>query len=420
MFGTMCFSAVCLAVCLAALTAVFEPTTPFLQAREGFKTTLNEAATAGDGVEATTPPSSQPFALIKYTSPAGPLAAYLTPDPKDGKKHPAMIVCTGGFGGIGSSSWTVERYTGHFRKAGMIVMCPSWRGQQANPGKYECFFGEVDDALAAIEHVRSLPYVDPSRVYITGHSTGGTMAMLAALATDKIRASFPLGGNPDFVAEAAEGTAYGMPPPFDIKNAEETKLRSFKSFVSTLKVPTFYFEGQFSPYPRVMEPIGAEAAKAGVPLGVFTIENGDHFAIVDCINGLIAAKVKADTGEKVSISVSAEEVRAAFKNRRPPFEAKADRSKGPAILLTPAAIKAIQGFMEEKKYDPAKMGVRVGMNPYFEQFVTFEEEGRDGDMAFKISGLTVYMDPMSILLMHGTKVDYSKESGFDYENPNEN
>ena len=44
-------------------------------------------------------PAEQPpagvFDLVKYDSQAGKLAAYVTPDPKDGKKHPAIVfACT--------------------------------------------------------------------------------------------------------------------------------------------------------------------------------------------------------------------------------------------------------------------------------------------------------------------------------------
>src|SRR5205085_8362550 len=34
--------------------------------------------------------------IVRYASPAGSLAAYLTPDPRDGRKHPAIVWITGG------------------------------------------------------------------------------------------------------------------------------------------------------------------------------------------------------------------------------------------------------------------------------------------------------------------------------------
>lgn len=389
------------------------------EARSKFTTTLNEHATTGNGTSPTAPPEKV-FSLIKYKSPAGDLAAYLTPDPKDGKKHPAIIVATGGFGGIGASSWNIERYTGHFRNAGLIVMCPSWRGQQGNPGKYECMYGEIDDALAALEHLRSLPYVDTSRIYMTGHSTGGTVTMLACLMTDKIRAGFPLGGNPTFMDEVDGKTAYGRSAPYDTAAANEAKLRSFSEFATTLKTPLFYFEGETSPYPPQMQALAESLKGKNVPLSVYTIKLADHFNIVDSINALIAARIAKDTGPAAQFSFTPEEVNTAFINRRPPFEPKVDRTKVNPIVLSATAMEAIKSAIAEKKIDTEKTYVRVGMSAYYRQYIRFDEEVEDTDMLITMPGFKIAMDPTSINLMFGTRIDFDAESGFDYENPNEN
>ena len=47
-----------------------------------------------------------------------------------------------------------------------------------NPGKFEMFYGEIEDLEEARKYVASLPYVDPNRIYLVGHSTGGTKAVL--------------------------------------------------------------------------------------------------------------------------------------------------------------------------------------------------------------------------------------------------
>jgi hypothetical protein len=44
--------------------------------------------------------------VVKYDSPAGKLAAYVSVSPLDGKKHPAVIWLFGGFSnGIGETAW---------------------------------------------------------------------------------------------------------------------------------------------------------------------------------------------------------------------------------------------------------------------------------------------------------------------------
>jgi dienelactone hydrolase len=45
-----------------------------------------------------------------------------------------------------------------------------------------------------VDHLRALPYVDPARVYLVGHNSGGTIALLAALSpNNKLRAVFSFG-----------------------------------------------------------------------------------------------------------------------------------------------------------------------------------------------------------------------------------
>jgi alpha/beta superfamily hydrolase len=39
-----------------------------------------------------------------------------------------------------------------FREAGIVLMLPSLRGGNGNPGHRELMFGDVDDVLAAIDY----------------------------------------------------------------------------------------------------------------------------------------------------------------------------------------------------------------------------------------------------------------------------
>jgi len=51
----------------------------------------------------------------------------------------------------------------------------------------------------------------------------------------------------------------------------------------------------------------------------------------------------------------------------------------------------------------------------------FETEAREGDEVFEAEGVKLYVDPMSIAYLDGTKIDYVqtfKFSGFHFENPN--
>src|SRR5262245_19185581 len=166
------------------------------EARGDFKTQLVREE-SGDKKPPRPPPSL--FRLVRYDSPVGPLAAYVGQVPKDGKKRPAIIWLVGGFeNSIDELAWTRfppedDQSAGAYRQAGLVMMYPSLRGGNDNPGFKEGFYGEVDDVLAAADFLAKQEGVDPDRIYLGGHSTGGTLAMLVAASTDRFRAVFAFG-----------------------------------------------------------------------------------------------------------------------------------------------------------------------------------------------------------------------------------
>jgi len=62
------------------------------------------------------------------------------------------------------------------------------------------FYGEVNDVLAAADYLARLPYVDAKRIYVSGHSVGGKMTLLAALTSNRFRAAASFSGSCDQVA----------------------------------------------------------------------------------------------------------------------------------------------------------------------------------------------------------------------------
>jgi uncharacterized protein YegJ (DUF2314 family) len=271
------------------------PTPTVLEARKGFQTKLTSQP---DWTPSPAPePPPELLKLVEYPSPAGDLAAYVTPDPGDGQRHPAVVWCHGGFGGIDSWFWESappddDQSASAFREVGLVLMLPSWRGENDNPGEFELFYGEVDDVLAALAYVKTLPYVDPDRVYLAGHSTGGTLVLLAAASTDEFRAAFSFGGAPDMEGVLADG-GYGNTP-FDINSQEEARLRSPQRFVGAIERPTFYFEGEDS-YGDEALAMQARARELGVPFRAFVIEGQDHWSILQPLTRLLALVLLEDS-----------------------------------------------------------------------------------------------------------------------------
>jgi acetyl esterase/lipase len=277
------------------------------EARRGFKTKLDQRPSQKTPVP---DPPSQLFRTVRYDSSVGKLAAYLTPDPKDGKKRPAIVWITGGdCNSIDEGCWQEgppanDQSANAFRKAGIVMMFPSLRGGNDNPGLKEGFLGEVDDVLAAADYLRKQDGVDPDRVYLGGHSTGGTLALLVSECSDRFRAVFSFGPADDV---AGYGPEY---LPFDTSNRREIELRSPGRWLATIKGPTFVFEGTVQGNLASLQAMARSSTNANVHF--VPARGANHFSILAPTTRLIAGKILHDDGPACNLSFTEEEVSKPF------------------------------------------------------------------------------------------------------------
>jgi dienelactone hydrolase len=255
-------------------------------------------------------PPAGVFIKTKFEAPVGQLSAYLTPDPRDGKKHPAIIWITGGdCNSVDDDIWkdapaSNDQTASAFRKAGIVMMFPSLRGGNDNPGKREGFFGEVNDILAAAEFLAKQGYVDSKRIYLGGHSTGGTLVLLTAEFSDRFRAVFSFG-------PAADVSHY--PPqftPFNTGNKREVELRSPIHWLHGIKSRVFVMEGAMGGNTSALEAMKNTSKNAQVQF--LTVTGATHFSILAPTTRLLAQKILADTGETCDISLSSQELNKSF------------------------------------------------------------------------------------------------------------
>jgi acetyl esterase/lipase len=273
------------------------------EARRGTRTGLVRRESAKEPV-----PSPPPdlFRTVRYGSTAGQLAAYVTPDPQDGKKHPAIIWITGGdcntIGDVWSDATANNDQTASaFRKAGIIMMFPSLRGGNENPGFREGFFGEVDDVLSAADYLAAQGFVDPKRIYLGGHSTGGTLALLVAEVSDRFRAVFSFGPVEDVAEYGPEFL------PFDTSSARERELRAPILWLRSIESPTFVFEGAQSP--SNLRSLKAMARMSSNPaIRFLPVEGMDHFSVLAPITQHVARKVIADDGPTTNLAFTEKEL----------------------------------------------------------------------------------------------------------------
>lgn len=304
--GVMLVIAVIAAIARDSTTDKLIASKTLSEARAGHTTKLLHRER--DGTPVDVPPRGV-LNLVKYRSPAGEMAAHVSPSPQDGRKHPAIVWLAGGFdNSIGAVFWEEadpedDQTASAFRMAGIITMYPSYRGGNQNPGVQENLYGEVDDVIAAAEYLRTLPYVDPNRIYLGGHSTGGTLALLAAESTDCFRCIFAFGPVSDTKGYGQDSLVY------DVDDRLENTLRSPGPWLRYITRPTFVFEGD-DPDSNIGELHRLKRTCKNPLVRFYPVKGVDHFSILSPMTAMVAQKINSDTqpepdisfGDEISIS----------------------------------------------------------------------------------------------------------------------
>jgi iron-sulfur cluster assembly protein len=97
---------------------------------------------------------------------------------------------------------------------------------------------------------------------------------------------------------------------------------------------------------------------------------------------------------------------------------------GPALTIHARASAKLKDLLAAEKKDPATVGLRLGVQgggcsglTYLMEF----DSKRENDRVFSQDGVSVFVDPKSILYMSGSVLDYNEGlmgSGFSIKNPN--
>jgi dipeptidyl aminopeptidase/acylaminoacyl peptidase len=250
---------------------------------------------------------------MHYPSPVGSLATYVTPSPGPGE-HPAIIWIAGGDynsisdGNPADDVWSAapadnDQTAAQYRDAGVMMMFPSLRGGNDNPGYEEGLMGEADDILAAADFLAQQPGVDPNRIYLGGHSTGGTMVLIESEYTSRFRAVFSFGP----VADPSEYDPQEIAQPWDPANPRELYLRSPIHFLSSITKPTFVFEGT-TPPSNITDLRLMASENTNPNAHFYAVDNYSHFSILAPMNTLIAQKINADNGPTCNIAFTPTEI----------------------------------------------------------------------------------------------------------------
>ncbi len=209
-------------------------TQDYADARKTFKTKLLSSGPAPQNfAPLTVPPDAKE---ITFKSGNLKLKAWIN-KPQPGQfMQPVVIFLHGGFA-FGEDDWEQCK---PFRDAGFVTMTPILRGENGQPGSFTLFYDEVDDVLAARDELAQIVGVNPNRVFVAGHSAGGTLALLAAMTSTKFKGCASFSGSPDQIGfiRGQESLA-----PFDQTNPQEFAMRSPLAFPKSFKCPVRLYWG---------------------------------------------------------------------------------------------------------------------------------------------------------------------------------
>lgn len=211
-------------------------TEDYVQARRHFHTHLTFRGLSPQQPDR--PEPSDPRAIqIGYASGHLPLRAWVSREAAGDVRKPAVIYLHCGFA-YGDQDWFDAE---PFRAKGYIVMTPLLRGENGLHGAYSMLYDEVDDVLAATETLAAMPGVDPYRIYLAGHSNGGSLALLAAMCSRRYRAAASFSGSCDQHEWARQNVTFRDFDPlwvrFNIQDKREFQMRSPVAFARSFKCP---------------------------------------------------------------------------------------------------------------------------------------------------------------------------------------
>ena len=95
------------------------------------------------------------------------------------------------------------------------------------------------------------------------------------------------------------------------------------------------------------------------------------------------------------------------------------------IMLTDSAAREIKSIIEQQEFDTAAVRLRVGVKgggcSGFSYILDLTENQKETDEVFDNNGISVIVDPKSLLYLNGTTIDFKDEvmgRGFVFQNLN--
>ena len=106
------------------------------------------------------------------------------------------------------------------------------------------------------------------------------------------------------------------------------------------------------------------------------------------------------------------------------FLERNQRFKGKGMIdLTPQAAEHVRNFLQNRGHgEGIRVGIRTAGCSGLAYVLEFVDEADPNDQRFDSNGVTVFVDPKSLVYLNGLQMDYVKEGlneGFKFTNPNQ-
>lgn len=116
--------------------------------------------------------------------------------------------------------------------------------------------------------------MDSNRIFLAGHSTGGTLAMLTALMPSPYSAIATFGASADIKYNLSYG--WDEYAPFNLENSKEVELRSPIEYIECLQKPLYVYIGNDNEFCKVTSSELFQKADESEYEIKFCYINGDH------------------------------------------------------------------------------------------------------------------------------------------------
>lgn len=171
-----------------------------------------------------------------------------------------------------------------FAAKGYLVVASQYRGVDGSEGVDEFGGSDVDDVLNIAALATALPFADPGRLYMVGHSRGGMMTYLTLKNSKSFNAAVVLAGECDLMKgleawPSFERDVYAeMIPNYATDKTAQLAARSSCDWPEKISTPVYIMQGdqddKVEPAQATM--MAAELRALGKPIKLKIFQGGKH------------------------------------------------------------------------------------------------------------------------------------------------